>query len=113
MKPDDPPANRALLLTPPGGAAIAVVRLTGPAVPAFLATHFSRPAAAGRCVHGGLADAAGPVIDDPVVVLHPGGTTADVNLHGGPWVIQATLDLARRAAFEVVESPGLPLPDEA
>src|SRR4051794_27958786 len=100
--PDDPPANRALLLTPPGGAAIAVVRLDGPGVAAFLAAHFSRPAAEGRCVHGYLADA-GNVIDDPVIVLHPGGTTADVNLHGGPWVIRATLDLARRAGFDVVE----------
>src|SRR4051794_15814146 len=102
--PSQAPANRAILLTPPGGAALAVVRLTGPGVPAFLAAHFSRPAAEGRCVHGDLADG-GRVIDDPVVVLHPGGTTADVNLHGGPWVIRATLDLACRAGFEAVESP--------
>jgi tRNA modification GTPase len=105
-------ANRAILLTPPGGAAIAVVRLVGPGTGAFLRAHFSPAAREGRCVHGELRDG-GKVIDDPVVVLHPGGDAADVNLHGGNWVIRATLDLARRAGFEVVESPGLPLPAEA
>jgi tRNA modification GTPase len=105
-------ANRAILLTPPGGAAIAVVRLVGPGTGAFLRAHFSPPAREGRCVHGELRDG-GKVIDDPVVVLHPGGDAADVNLHGGNWVIRATLDLARRAGFDVVQSPGLPLPADA
>ena len=104
--------GRAILLTPPGGAAIAVVRLAGPGAAGFLSRHFSRPAAPGRCVHGTLSD--GPrVIDDPVVVLHAGGAVADVNLHGGPWVVRSVLELARREGFETIESPGLPLPDEA
>jgi small GTP-binding protein len=105
-------ADRALLLTPPGGAAIAVVRLTGPGVDAFLKAHFSKRPAEGRCVHGELRDD-GRVIDDPVVVLHPGGTVADVNLHGGPWVVRSMLELARRAGFEVVERVEPPLPEEA
>ena len=105
-------AGRAFLLTPPGGAAIAVVRLTGPGAEAFLEAHFSKRPAAGRCVHGELRDA-GRVIDDPVVVLHSGGTVADVNLHGGPWVVRSMLELARRAGFEVVERVEPPLPDEA
>ena len=63
-------ANRALLLTPRGPAAIAVVRLIGPAVPKFLRAHFSKEPKAGRCVHGILSD--GPrIIDDPVIVLLP------------------------------------------
>jgi small GTP-binding protein len=86
--------------------------LVGPRVGAFLAGHFSGKPAAGRCVHGTLRD--GPRdIDDPVVVLHAGGGAADVNLHGGPWVVRSVLELASREGFEVLERPGLPLPDEA
>jgi tRNA modification GTPase len=99
--------NIAILMTPPGAAAIAVVRLTGPDVGAFLQRHFSRPTALGRAVHGDLTD--GPrLIDDAVVVLCE-ETTADLNLHGGAWVVHAALDLARRENFQVQESPGLPL----
>jgi tRNA modification GTPase len=94
-------------MTPPGAAAIAVVRLTGPDVGGFLQRHFSRPTALGRAVHGDLTD--GPrVIDDAVVVLCE-ETTADLNLHGGAWVVHAALDLARRENFQVYESPALPL----
>ena len=50
-----PPSNRAILLTPPGGAAIAVLRLTGPGIAPFLREHFSKPSRPGRCVHGELA----------------------------------------------------------
>ena len=102
----------AILLTPPGSAAIAVVRLAGAGVPSFLRTHFSRPAVEGRCVHGDLKDGT-RVVDDPVVVLHRGGAGADVNLHGGPWVVRSVLELARRAGFDVMERPELPLPNEA
>src|SRR5215212_1233938 len=105
-------AGRAILLTPAGGAAIAVVRLVGPGVGPFLSEHFSRPAREGRCVHGELSDR-GNVIDDPVVVLSDHGQQADVNLHGGPWVVQAALELARRSGFEINGSPGLPLPADA
>jgi tRNA modification GTPase len=104
--------GRAILLTPPGSAAIAVVRLAGAGVESFLYTHFSRPAVEGRCVHGELTDGT-RVIDDPVIVLHTGGAAAEVNVHGGPWVVRSVLELARRAGFEVVERPGLPLADEA
>ena len=102
----------AILLTPPGSAAIALVRLAGAGVPSFLRTHFSRPAVEGRCVHGDLKDGT-RVVDDPVVVLHRGGAGADVNLHGGPWVVRSVLELARRAGFDVMERPELPLPNEA
>jgi tRNA modification GTPase len=104
--------GRALLLTPPGGAAIAVVRLVGSGVGAFLARYFSRPVADGRCVHGTLRDGE-RVIDDPVVVTSGGGRVADINLHGGPWVVRSVLELARRSGFEVVERPALPLPPDA
>jgi small GTP-binding protein len=92
--------NRAATLTPPGAAAIAVVRLSGPAVHSFLATHFSGPVAPNHCVHGILRDNQ-RVIDDPLVVLHTHG--ADINLHGGQWVVRECLELARRSGFEIID----------
>jgi tRNA modification GTPase len=94
--------NRAYLLTPPGVAAIAVVRLTGPGVPAFLASHFSRPAVEGRCVHGELRDGA-QVLDDPVVVALPGGAV-DISLHGGQWVVQSVLALVKTEGFDLSDA---------
>ena len=92
MDPHDV-ANVAAVLTPPGVGAIAVLRLHGPSVPDFLSRCFSRRALPNRCVHGELRDDE-RVIDDPVVVLAPGGQSADINLHGGTWVVQAALKLA-------------------
>lgn len=105
--------NRAILLTPPGVAAIAVVRLAGPATKAFLARHFSRPLRAGRAVHGILRDDPGEEIDDPVVALSANERFADINLHGGAWVVQAVMQLATQAGFQRIEKLDLPLPDEA
>ncbi|HEX2973050.1 MAG TPA: GTPase [Tepidisphaeraceae bacterium] len=104
--------NRAILLTPPGSAAIAVVRLVGPAVGGFLRAHFSQPVAEHRPTHGKLT-MGDRVIDDPVIVLGAGGTLADVNLHGGPWVIRTLLDLAAHAGFEVVQEAWPPSPLDA
>lgn len=92
-----------MVLTPAGAAAIAVVRVSGPGVRAFLSARFSRPAKALRCVHADLRDEDGAVIDDPVVVLHADAHSADINLHGGPWVVAATLDLLRRCGFATRE----------
>lgn len=96
----DQSKNRAAQLTPSGMGAIAVVRLAGPAVGEFLAKHFAKTVSAGHCVHGNLSDESG-VIDDPVVVLR--GNVADINLHGGPWVVRECLELARRAGFAISE----------
>lgn len=104
--------SRALLLTPAGSGAIAVVRLTGPKTAAFLAAHFSRDVRPGRCVHGTLIDGSN-VIDDPVVVMLPDGVSVDVNVHGGPWVVRSVIELARAEGFEVCERLELPLPDDA
>ena len=93
--------NRAALLTPPAPAALAVVRLVGPGVAAFLARRFSRPAVVHRAVHGLLHDEAGRTLDDPVVVFCD-EQTADLTLHGGPWVVRSVLDLAGRDGFTVV-----------
>lgn len=92
--------NKAYLLTPGGTAAIAVVRLVGPLVAAFLKAHFSRPVAEGRCVHGELRDGQ-RVLDDALAALGPRGAWVDLNLHGGPWVVKSVMDLAARAGFEL------------
>ena len=91
--------NRAFLLTPPGVAAIAVVRLVGPGVASFLSAHFSRPVTLGRTIHGQLTDGE-TVLDDPVVVLTPAGAV-DISVHGGPWVVQSVLELAKKEGFEL------------
>jgi len=86
-----------MLLTPPGSAAVGVLRLAGERVDAFLKSHFSREVPIGRCVHGKLTEGE-RAIDDPLVVRID-GQTVDINLHGGPWVIQAVIELAERAGF--------------
>jgi small GTP-binding protein len=99
----DEARNQAALLTPPGVAAIAVVRIRGALVEQFLAKYFSKTVRAGRCVHGTLADAT-RVIDDPVIVASQDHLTADINLHGGEWVVRECVELARCFGFEVVEA---------
>lgn len=106
--------DTAIVLTPPGAAAIAVVRISGPGVGAFLSKHFARRTKPLRCVHGELTDDDRAVIDDPVVVLSQDGRFADVNLHGGPWVVASTLELLRQNGFGIIEhQPATPLPIEA
>jgi len=95
--------NRAHLLTPPGTAAIAVIRITGAGVSPFLQAHFAKPLATGRCVHGDLIDG-DTVLDDAVVVILPGGA-ADLSLHGGEWVVQSVLALLQKKGFELSDPP--------
>lgn len=102
--------NIALLLTPPHPAAIAVVRLIGPGVESFLANHFSKPLPIGRCVHGPLRSG-DQVLDDPLIVRQ--ADYADVNLHGGPWIVRSFLDLVEKHGFEVSDQLASPLPFEA
>lgn len=106
-----PQRNVVQQLTPPGVGAIAVVRLRGDRVRGWLKTHFSKPVSPGRCIHGELHDGSN-IIDDPVVVLHHDLTTADVNLHGGSYVVQAVIDLAVRGGFELLDqTPPGPFPE--
>jgi small GTP-binding protein len=103
--------NTAILLTPAGAAAIAVIRLRGPGVPQFLDRCFSKSVKRGQCVHGELRDGE-VVLDDPLVMLAENSTWADISVHGGAWVIRSVLDLATRHGFNVIE-PVLPLPGAA
>ena len=107
-------SNVAVLLTPRAGSegsAIAVVRLSGPSTAGFLSRYFSGKPRARRSVHGNLRDGE-TVVDDVVVVVGEEIVWADICLHGGAWVIESTLNLARREGFEVVEDR-LPLPAQA
>lgn len=97
------PRNVVMLLTPAGTAAIAVVRIAGPGVSGFLARRFSAPTPDDRCVHGTLRDENDAVLDDPVIVCSDGGLVADLNLHGGPWVVESVLQLTAREDFARVE----------
>jgi tRNA modification GTPase len=112
MGPEPPHPSTAILLTPPGGAAIAVVRLAGPAAGEFLRRHFDKPVTPGRCVHGTLSDGS-RVLDDPVVVIPANASFADISLHGGPWVVRSVLELARREGFNVIDRHEMPLPAAA
>lgn len=100
-----------MLLTAPGAAAIAVVRMDGPEVPSFLATHFSRSPVISKPVHGEIREGE-RVIDDPVVALLS-ETQADVCLHGGAWVVHAFLELVRRSGFEIIDPTDGPLQEMA
>jgi small GTP-binding protein len=102
--------NVAILLTPPQPAAIAVVRIAGPKVREFLDTHFNKSVVAGRSVHGEIRDG-DQVLDDAVVVFN--GDRADLNLHGGPWVVRSVLVLAERNGFQILDRLESPLPDAA
>lgn len=103
--------NVAIVLTPPGAAAVAVVRLGGPAVGPFMSAHFSKGTPLRRCVYGNLID--GQRAIDEVIAMTSDPNIADLNVHGGAWVLHSVLDLARRAGFQIHESAPLPLPWEA
>jgi tRNA modification GTPase len=102
--------NLIAVLTPAGVGAIAVVRLQGPEVLPFLQKCFSKTPRVDQCVHGEVMDD-GKIIDDPVVVLSSDGKRADINLHGGAWVVRACIGLAERHGFSVVDARSAPLPD--
>jgi tRNA modification GTPase len=102
----------AILLTAPGVAALATIRLWGPAARALLERHFSAPLRDGLPVHGTFS-VRGRLIDDPLVLWDSRQQQADIHVHGGHWVIREVLDAARVAGFEVVERSGLPLPRQA
>jgi hypothetical protein len=91
--------NRAMLLTGSGSGAIAVVRIDGPGVEDFLVQCFDRPVRHRVCVYGRIVDGS-RILDDAVVVLHE--NQADLNLHGGIWIVQEVLNLLALRGFEIV-----------
>lgn len=101
-------ANTALLLTAPGTSAIAVIRMRGPDVEAFLTRHFHAALRANAPIHGKLFDGH-TELDDPVVIWNPQRQSADICTHGGRWVVHSVIELAKREGFDLVSSDA-PLP---
>src|SRR4030095_4581903 len=97
-------SSTAMLLTPPGAAAIAVIRLCGPNVQPFLLRHLSRTGKVNRCVHADLRDGQ-LILDDVMAVGGAGGASVDLGVHGGPWVVRSILDLAQRSGFDLIGQP--------
>lgn len=82
------------LATAPGRAAIAVLRLSGSATTAILATLCRRPPAPRRASLRRLRNPAGAVLDEALVLHFPapgsytGEDSAELHLHGSPAVVE-------------------------
>lgn len=101
------PPNSVVVLTPPGKAAVAVVRLSGPGVDAFVAAHLSRPPAPGELSLRRVVDSAGQTLDHALVCRD--GDALELHLHGGRWIVARAVALASEAGFGTVD-PSPPLP---
>lgn len=111
--PDGSAPTVALLLTPPGTGAVAVIGLRGPGAMGILNEVF-RPMRGGtsppdenRIVFGKLHDAAGPVDDGLVVVSRRGSAWhVEINTHGSWRVLQRLMRrLGELGARVVSEGP--------
>lgn len=97
-----PQHDRAMLLSPCGTAALAVVRVEGPGAPAWIACHFgSVPGLIAR--HGRWRmdpDDLDSFLDDPLILETAGGY--EIHLHGGVRIVERLLHQAAAAGFEVL-----------
>ena len=106
--PAPPPPGEYQLLTAPGPAAIAIIRVRGAACETFLREHL-RPATKtdialwqiGRVSRAELHDLAGAPLDDILVSVHTPGPKWDVrlHLHGSRGVLQACRELLHTRGF--------------
>ncbi len=96
------------LLTSPGPAGIAVIRVCGPRAPAFIERYVrlrrARPAVqwqAGDVLRAELVDVGGEPLDDILVSIHGVVPALDVrlHLHGNPWLVRRCTDLLRDAGL--------------
>lgn len=94
------------LITSPGPAAIAVIRVCGPAAETFLRRHVKThsetdPQAwtVGRVFRRDLLDQTGSPIDDMLVSVHAPAPTWEVrlHLHGSPGLVRCCTDMLREA----------------
>jgi tRNA modification GTPase len=102
------------LLTPPGPAAIASIRVWGPAAADFAAQHLRlrKPEALARggpgSIHrAALLDQHGAPIDDVLVSVHAAQPHWDLrlHLHGNPVLVEHSLRLLAAAGLNAVASP--------
>ena len=112
------PSDKATyqLLTGPGPAAIAIIRLAGPACPAFIRKHLRTrqpfdPSRwlPGRIFRADLLDADQRRVDDTLVSIHHSAPDWNLrlHLHGGRGVVRGCLDLLIASGF--TEAPENPL----
>jgi tRNA modification GTPase len=96
------------LLTGPGPAAIAVIRVCGPAVGEFATAHIrtSQPIprqlwSAGRVRRAELVDSDGTPLDDMLITAHAPPPEWDLRLylHGSPWVYRRCIELLTQLGF--------------
>lgn len=104
----NPPRHRAVVVTPPGTGAIAIIRLTGPDPLSILKSTFVHtkgrlPQPDGRLVYGRLMDSA-EVLDDVLVSVEidvRGDQAVEISCHGGVRVVQRILELLEKCGAEV------------
>jgi len=102
----------AACLTPPGTGGIALIQLVGRGAPVllepFLRTLGGKPLdlpAAGKLRVARLVEGE-QAIDDVVVAARrdvTGRFIIDLNLHGGPWIVQRTLLMLKHAGARIVD----------
>ena len=106
------------LLTSPGPAAIAVIRVSGPRTPEFLHQRVrTRPAdrlptaAPGHVVRAALLDATGATLDDILISVHAQPPTWDLrlHLHGSPALVRACTDWLAECGFTLRPAGETPL----
>jgi tRNA modification GTPase len=99
------------LMTAPGRAAVAVMRISGPAARAVLRALTSREPRARRARFSILKNSTGQVLDRAIVVFFPGPASytgedcAELQIHGGPGVIDQLTDVLLAMGLRLAE-PG-------
>lgn len=107
-----PPADTAALLTPPGPAGLALLRLRGPRVPEALARFtpaaLRQPLRAGVARRAALLDHDGAVLDDILVSVLAEAPDWDaiLHLHGSPGVAGRCLEMLGELGFGRAPDPG-------
>lgn len=103
------PPDGFQLLTSPGPAAIATLRVCGRAVEHFLRSYLrARPVEtwqAGMMMRAALLDERGESIDDVLVAVHAAGPDWDVcvHLHGSPWLVRRCTELLVRTGLKPLD----------
>jgi len=96
------------LLTSPGPAAIAVIRVCGPAVVEFAAGHIRTPQptspqlwSGGRVRRAELVNSDGTPLDDILITAHAPPPDWDLRLclHGSPWIYRRCTELLGQLGF--------------
>lgn len=94
--------NHVRLLTAPGTAALAVVRIEGPDASFFFEKRLNRIPSPGRLTHGNWTLDDGSVLDDPLV--RGGDGWFEVHLHGGRRIVDRFLEDAENQGFSRVSA---------